>query len=477
MAEAQYAGDSASIVVTVAAPDTAEEMDVYLLRYRKVASESSEWTAEFITLAQAQSGYSISAELGVSYAIEVSGLNQAGQGESVSLAVTVKARPDAPDFTVEAGYALGAADVTVKVKPAGSDVLGYSVRYRASASDPWTTSAVTVSKAEAGWNFPAQPGATYTVGVVARTEVGLGSYGTATVSIVSRVGTPQFTVTVARKVNGAVATVAVSSPQAQAQYHMFSMDDAAPVKAVMPDADHDFDVVLGNTYRIGVAAGNELGTGGYSYQDVLAVVVPHAPSFTLSPTWRKGEAYLAVSVADPDPHASRYLLKVGADDAVSHTRNEVLAGLAVPADPGQTYTVSLSAGNVVGDSPYADVTRTTTAAEFEALLEWRLILPDEPSPAEAVGAATQYVAIVNGGPVRYDPQPGCVERETTHAVFALEQALSLSGWVSAMGDASREMVAYAEAQKSAVESELATAKAVARRLCVALPDGGEPGAR
>ncbi len=405
MAVAQYSGNSASVLVAVAAAPTAEQVQGYLVRHRKVSDTGVEWSAMFVTPGVAQSGYAIAADLGASYAIEVSGLNAAGKGAGAALVVTIKARPDAPEFTAKAVYANGAVTVLVKVKPAGSDVLDYSVRYRASATDSWTDATVTTAQAESGWSFTAQPGATYSVGVAARTDVGLGSHGTATVAIVSRVGAPEFTVVVSSGQNGAVARVAVSSPQQQAQYHLFSMGDASPVKVVMPDAEHEFAVVLGNAYRFGVAAGNQLGTGDYVYQDVTALVVPDAPSFTLMPVYHGGSAYLAVQATNPDPHASRYLLKVGDAEAATHTD---AADLRVPVVPGRTYTVALAAGNAAGDSSYTTVTRVTTTAEYEALLEWRLIVPGEPSPAEAVGAATQYVAIVEGAPSRYDPVPPCV---------------------------------------------------------------------
>ena len=300
-AVAQYSGDAASVLVTVTTADAAEDLQGYLVRHRRASDTSAEWSSMFVSPGVAQSGYSFAADLGASYSVEVSGLNQAGQGAVSVLTVSVKSRPDAPDFTAAAVYAGGAATVLVKVKPAGSDVLGYSVRYRKSASDPWTVSSVTVAQAEAGWSFAAEPGAGYSVGLAARTEVGLGSYGTATVSIVSRVAAPDFTVTIARTQSGASARVAVSGPQAHAQYHMFSLDDAAPVKATMPDADHDFAVTLGDTYRFGVAAGNQLGTGDYVYRDVMAVVVPDAPSFALVSTYHSGAAYLSVQVAGARP--------------------------------------------------------------------------------------------------------------------------------------------------------------------------------
>ena len=320
--EAQYSGNSASILVTVATAPPAEQLQGYLVRHRKASDENAEWSAMFVAPGVARSGYSFDADLGTSYSIEVSGLNAAGQGTGAALTVSVKAKPDAPDFTAEAVYADGSATVLVKVKPLGSDVLDYSVRYRASATDSWTATTVTAAQAQSGWSFTAEPGATYSVGVAARTEVGPGGYGAATVSIVSRVSTPEFTVSISRSENGAVARVLVSSPQQQAQYHMFSMDDAAPVKAEMPYADHEFAVKLGNTYRFGVATGNQLGTGDYVYKDITALVIPDAPSFTLAPAYHSGSAYLAVQVVNPDPHASRYLLQVGAvarpDDARQH---------------------------------------------------------------------------------------------------------------------------------------------------------------
>ena len=424
-AEAQYAGNSASIMVTVAAAAAAEQLQGYLVRHRKASDTNAEWSVMSVTPGVAHAGYSFNADLGASYSIEVSGLNAAGQGAAAALTASVKARPDAPDFTAEAVYASGAATVLVKVKPAGSDVLDYSVRYRASATDSWAVTTVTTAQAQTGWSFTAQPGATYSVGVAARTEVGLGGYGAATVSIVSRVNAPAFTVAVSRSENGAVARVAVSNAQQQAQYHMFSMDDAAPVKAAMPDAEHEFAVTLGNSYRFGVAAGNQLGTGSYVYKDITALVVPNAPTFTLAPVYHSGTAHLSVQVASPDPHASRYLLKVGDAAAATHTG---VADLRVPVVPGENYTVALAAGNAAGDSAYTTVTRATTTAEYEALLEWRLILPEQATPVEAVGAATQYVAIVNGAPVPYDPVLPCVSRETARATADLARATALAGW-------------------------------------------------
>ena len=463
-AEAQYSGNSASIMVTVASAAAADQLQGYLVRHRKASDENAEWSATFVTPGVAQSGYSFNADLGASYSIEVSGLNAAGQGDAAALTVSVKARPDAPDFTAEAVYSDGSATVLVKVKPGGSDVLDYSVRYRASATDSWNVATVTTAQAQSGWSFTAEPGATYSVGVAARTEVGLGGYGAATVSIVSRVNAPEFTVTVSRSENGAVARVAVSNPQQQAQYHMFSMDDAAPVKAEVPDAEHEFSVVLGTSYRFGVAAGNQLGTGDYAYQDITALVVPDAPSFTLAPVYRNGSAHLAVQVANPDPHASRYLLKVGDADAVTHTG---LADLRVPVAPGDTYTVALAAGNAAGDSAYTTVTRDTTTAEYEALLEWRLILPQQATPGEAVGAATQYVAIVNGAPVRYDPVPPCVDRETARATADLARATALAGWVNGTADASADLSTYATSHQTAMATALTAAETVARPVCAA----------
>ena len=463
-AVAQYSGNSASILVTVAAAPAAEQMQGYLVRHRKVSESSVEWSAQFITPAQAQSGYSIAADLGASYAIQVSGLNAAGQGAGAGLAVSVKTRPDAPDFTAEAVYATGTATVLVKVTSVGSDVLDYSVRYRASATDPWTSATVANAQAQAGWSFAADPGVAYSVEVASRTEVGLGSYGSATVSIVSRVGAPEFVVTFSRGDSGATANVAVSSPQSQAQYHMFSMDGAAPVKAVMPDAEHEFVVTLGSTYRFGVAAGNQLGTGHYVYRDVAALVVPDAPTFTLTPVYSGGSAYLEAQVVSPDPHASRYLLKVGDAAAVTHT---AIADLRVPVDPGETYTVALAAGNAAGDSAYTTVTRVTTEAEYEALLEWQLIVPGQSLPAEAVGDATQYVAIVDGEPEEYDPVPLCVGRETALPRADLARATALVSWVDAMTGASTELSAYVASHRTAVETALTTAETAAQPVCEA----------
>ena len=463
-AKAQYSGNTASILVTVAAAAAAEQMQGYLVRHRKVSESSVEWTAQFITPAQAQSGHAIAVDLGASYAIEVSGLNAAGQGAGAGLAVSVKTRPDAPDFTAEVVYATGTAKVLVTVSAVGSDVLDYSVRYRASATDSWTTATVTTAQAQSGWSFAADPGAAYSVEVASRTEVGLGSYGSATVSIVSRVVAPEFTVTFSRGDDGATANVAVSSPQSQAQYHMFSMGDVAPVKAVMPDAAHDFDVVLGSTYRFGVAAGNQLGTGDYVYRDVTALVIPDAPTFTLTPVYSGGSAYLEAQVASPDPHASRYLLKVGDAEAVTHT---AIADLRVPVDPGETYTVALAAGNAAGDSAYTTVTRVTTEAEYEALLEWQLIVPGQSLPAEAVGDATQYVAIVDGEPEEYDPVAPCVGRETALAQSRLDQATTLAAWVDGMSNASAALTGYAVSHKTAMAGALTGAKTAATTACQA----------
>ena len=464
-AEVEYSGDGASIVVSVAAPDAAEAVVGYAVSHRRSDAEGAQRVGNFLTPTQAQAGHSIDAELGASYEIEVVAVNDAGSGPSATLNVRVKEKAGTPDFTAEAVYADGAATVVVTVTNAAEDVTGYSVRRRSSASEPWTVTDVSVADAGAGWSFEAEPGTGYSVGVAARTEVGLGDYGSATVSIVPRVGEPTFTVAVANGDNGPVVRVSVDSPGQHAKYHLFTMDDAAPVKAVMPDVAHEFSVALGSTYRIGVAAGNELGTGEYAYQDVLAVVVPQAPTFTLAPTWRQGVSHLAVSVANPDPHASHYLLQVGSGEPVRHTRDEIVAGLAVPVEPGQTYTVSLAAGNVAGDSPHAEVTRTTTTAEFEALLGWRLVLPDELSPAEAVGAATQYVAIVNGGPVRYDPQPGCVGRETARAEADFARALALSGWVSAMSSPAQGLISYARQHESSVSDALTASRSEAAATC------------
>ena len=463
-AVAQYSGNSASILVTVAPAAAAEQLQGYQVRHRKVSDDGSQWSAESITPAAGQAGYSFDADLGASYAIEVSGRNAAGQGAGAALAVSVKTRPDAPDFTAEVVYANGAATVRVKVPSVGSDVLDYSVRYRASATDSWTATTVTTAQAQSGWSFTAEPGSTYSVEVAARTEVGLGGYGAATVSIVERVGAPEFTVTVSRSESGAVARVAVSNAQQQAQYHMFSMGDAEPVKAAMPDADHEFAVVLGNTYRFGVAAGNQLGTGEYAYRDITALVVPDAPSFTLAPVYHNGSAYLAVQVANPDPHASRYLLKVGDAEAAIHTD---MANLRVPVVPGETYTVALAAGNAAGDSAYTTVTRSTTTVEYEALLEWRLILPDHATPGEAVGAATQYVAIVNGAPEIYDPVPSCMSRETARARADLARATALAGWVDEMADASDDLRAYATLHQTAMATALTAVETAAQPVCEA----------
>ena len=463
-AEAQYSGGSASIVVSVAAADASEALDGYVLSYLKAGDEESKRVGVFLIPAVVQAGYSFAAELGASYAIKVTALNPAGIGPDVDVTVAVKEKAGTPDFTAEAVYADGKARVVVKVQNVPDDATGYSVRYRASAADSWTTSDVSVAAAEAGFSFAAAAGTDYTVGVAARTEVGLGDYGSATVSIVEEVDVPTFTVTFVRGNDGAEATVAVSNPQDQAKYHMFSVGDAAPVKVEMPDAGHEFAVVLGNTYRIGVAAGNEFGIGEYTYRNVTALVVPDSPSFTLSPVYRKGEAHLAVSVSSPDPHASRYLLKVGDAAAVSHTG---LADLRVPVVPGETYTVGLAAGNAAGDSAFTTVTRATTTTEFEALLEWQLIVPDQATPAEAVGDATQYVAIVNGKPVRYDPVPPCVGRETALAQSRSDQATALAAWVDGLSNASADLIAYAGSHKTAMASALTAAKSAARTTCQA----------
>ena len=149
-AVAQYSGNAASIVVTVAAADAAEQLQGYLVRHRRSSLEDAEWSAMFVTPGVAQSGYSIEAELGAGYAVEVSGLNAAGQGPGAALAVSVKSRADVPDFTAEPVYATGTAKVIVKVTAVGSDVLDYSVRYRASATDSWTATTVTTAQAQAG---------------------------------------------------------------------------------------------------------------------------------------------------------------------------------------------------------------------------------------------------------------------------------------------------------------------------------------
>lgn len=308
-------------------------------------------------------------------------------------------------------------------------------------------------------------GADYSVGVAARTAVGLGTYGSASVSIVSRVGAAAFSVAVAMGVDGPVARVSVDAPDAGARYHMFTMGEADPVQVTMPAAQHEFAVLLGNTYRIGVAAGNELGAGEYAYQDVLAVVVPEPPSFTLTPTYRKGAAHLLVDVSDPDPHIAHYLLRVGSEDTVPHESSEMLGGMYFPVTPGQAYVVSLAAGNVAGDSPYVKVTRATTVEEFEGLLEWRLILPGEMSPDVAVGTATRYVAIENGGPVPYDPIPGCMGREMARVQADLDRALSLYQWVNAMDVVPQGLAAYAGSHKLSTESALATAQVDAGTTC------------
>ena len=463
-AEAQYPGGSASILVSVAAADVAEALQGYVLSYLKAGDEESEGVGVFLTPAVAQAGYSFDAELGASYAIKVVAANPAGAGPVADVTVAVKEKAGTPDFTAEAVYADGKARVVVKVQNAPVDATGYSVRYRASAADSWTTSDLSVAAAKAGFSFAAVAGTDYTVGVAARTEVGLGEYGSATVSIVEEVDAPSFTVTFARGDDGVAATVAVSNPQDQAKYHMFSVGDAAAVKVTMPDVEHEFSVELGRTYRIGVAAGNEIGTGEYGYRDVLAVMVPDPPSFTLSPTYWKGEAHLAVSVSSPDRHASRYLLKEGDAQAVSHTG---LADLRVPVVPGETYTVSLAAGNAAGDSAFTEVTRATTATEFEALLEWRLIVPEQATPAEAVGDATQYVAIVNGKPARYDPVAPCVGRETALAQSRLDQAAALAAWVDGMSDASADLTAYAGSHQTAMVGALTAAKTAATTICQA----------
>ena len=463
-AEAQYSGGSASILVSAAAADAAEALQGYALRYLKVGDEESERVGRFLIPAVAQAGYSFDAELGASYAVKVTALNPAGAGPDFDVTVAVKEKAGTPDFTAEAVYADGKARVVVKVQNAPDDATGYSVRYRASAAGPWTTSDVSVAEAKAGWSFAAVAGTDYTVGVAARTEVGLGDYGSATVSIVEEVYAPMFTVTFARGNDGAEATVAVSNPQDQAKYHVFSIGDSAPVKVAMPDAGHEFAVELGNTYRIGVAAGNELGTGEYAYRDILAVVVPDPPTFKMSPVYRKGEAHLAVQVSSPDPHATRYLLKVGDADAVVHTD---VTGLHVQVVPGETYTVGLAAGNAAGESAFTEVTRVTTVEEFEALLEWRLIVPDQATPAEAVGAATQYVAIVDGKPVRYDPVSPCVGRETALAQSGSDQATALAAWIEGMTNAPAGLTAYAVSHKSAMSDALKAVKTAATTTCQA----------
>ena len=223
-------------------------------------------------------------------------------------------------------------------------------------------------------------------------------------------------------------------------------------------------VTHGETYRVGLRASNQVGDGEYAYRDVTVASLPDPPSFTLSPAYRKGEAHLAVSVSSPDPHASRYLLKVGEAEAAAHTG---LSGLRVPVVPGETYMVALAPGNAAGDSAFTTVTRATTATEFEALLEWRLIVPDQATPAEAVGDATQYVAIVNGEPVRYNPVPPCVGQETALAQSRSDQATALAAWVDGLSNASADLTAYAGSHKTAMAGSLAAAKTAATTTCQA----------
>ena len=300
--------------------------------------------------------------------------------------------------------------------------------------------------------------------MAARTEVGLGSYGTASVSIVSRVAAPEFTVAFTRTQGGASARVAVSNAQSQAQYHMFTMDGSTPVKAEMPDVDHDFDVTLGTAYRFGVAAGNQLGTGEYAHWSVTALVVPDAPSFTLVPVYQDGEARLSVQVFSPDPNTAHYHLKVGSASAVQHTS---LADLYVPVTPGESYTVSLAAGNAAGDSAFSTVTRSTTVAEYEALLEWRLIVPDQSLPGGVVGDPTQYVAIVNGEPVAYDPVGPCIGREVAEVRAESSRAQALYSWVSGISGAPAVLTAYALSHRDETAKTLAAAEVAARTACLA----------
>ena len=284
---------------------------------------------------------------------------------------------------------------------------------------------------------------------------------------------PDYAVTV-NYGDGAVALVVTPSnaPAGITGYtlrHRVKGSDADYVE-VSADPDDAADgievsgVTHGEAYRVGLRASNQVGDGEYAYRDVTALVVPAPPSFTLSPVYRKGEAHLAESVASPDPHASCYLLKVGEAEAVSHTG---LADLRLPVVPGETYTVGQAAGNSAGAGAFTTVTRATTTTEFEALLEWRLIAPDQATPAEAVGDATQYVAIVNGKPVRYDPVAPCVGRETALAQSRSDQATALAAWVDGLSNASADLAAYAGSHKTAMAGVLTAAKTAATTACQA----------
>ena len=94
-------------------------------------------------------------------------------------------------------------------------------------------------------------------------------------------------------------------------------------------------------------------------------------------------------------------------------------------------------------------------------------MPGQATPAEAVGAATQYVAIVNGKPARYDPVPACVGRETALAQSRLDQATALAAWVDGMPNASADLTAYAGSHKSAMAGALTAAKSAATTVCQA----------
>ena len=100
-------------------------------------------------------------------------------------------------------------------------------------------------------------------------------------------------------------------------------------------------------------------------------------------------------------------------------------------------------------------------------MEWRLIVPDQATPVEAVGDATQYVAIVNGKPVRYDPVLPCVVRETALAQSRSDQATALAAWVDRMSNASAALTAYAGSHKTAMAGALTAAKTAATTTCQA----------
>ena len=90
---------------------------------------------------------------------------------------------------------------------------------------------------------------------------------------------PAFEATVGRGngKNGAMLGVWITDPQEGADYHMFRVGDAAPVKMAAPEMQHRFSAQMGDEIQLCVTAGNERGE---SAAECRAIVIRPDSPFT-----------------------------------------------------------------------------------------------------------------------------------------------------------------------------------------------------